>query len=105
MKEIQEMGLDLRNPAVMAIAQVFTATTNVPLDRVVRMFDNARAGVAEDTEAWQRVALLLGWNAWELGINDKDTDEVLLSDEEKRRLKIKEKELKYLEKRKKALNK
>jgi hypothetical protein len=105
MKEIKEMGLDLRNPAVMAIAQVFTATTNVPLDRVVRMFDNARAGVAEDTEAWQRVALLLGWNAWELGINDKDTDELLLSDEEKRRLKIKEKELKYLEKRKEALNK
>ena len=101
MKEIKEMGLDLRNPAVMAIAQVFTAATNVPLDRVVRMFDNARAGVAEDTEAWQRVALLLGWNTWELGINDEDTDEVLLSDEEKARLRIEKKRLKYLEEKNK----
>jgi len=100
MKEIKEMGLDLRNPAVMAIAQVFTATTNVPLDRVVRMFDNARAGVAEDTEAWQRVALLLGWNAWELGIKEEDTDEVLLSDREKKLLKIQKRKSKLREQRK-----
>ena len=27
--------------------------------------------VAEDTEAWQRVALLLGWSTWELGIENE----------------------------------
>ena len=70
MKEIQSKGLTLENPAAMAIGQTVSALTNVPLDRVLRLYDNARAAVAEDTEAWQRVALLLGWSTWELNIED-----------------------------------
>jgi hypothetical protein len=61
-------GLSLDNPAAMASAQFISATTNVPLDRVMRLYDNIRGAVAEDTEAWQRVALLLGWSTWELGM-------------------------------------
>ena len=34
----------------------------------MRLYDNVRGAVAEDTEAWQRVALLLGWSTWELGM-------------------------------------
>tara|TARA_E500000305_G_scaffold77372_1_gene63008 strand:- start:551 stop:6937 length:6387 start_codon:yes stop_codon:yes gene_type:complete len=79
MKEIQSMGLTLENPASMAIAQVITAATNVPLDRVMRLYDNTRAAVASDTEAWQRVALLLGWSEWEL-MMDKDNDKKLTTD-------------------------
>ena len=70
--EILDKGLSLDNPANMAIAQTISATTNVPLDRVLRLYDNTKAAVAEDTEAWQRVALLLGWSTWELGIGDDD---------------------------------
>ena len=55
----------------MAIAQTISATTNVPMDRVLRIYDNVRGAVAEDTEAWQRVALLLGWSTWEVGIESE----------------------------------
>jgi|TARA_Y100000289_G_scaffold34467_1_gene34083 hypothetical protein len=68
---ILDKGLSLDNPAAMASAQVISATTNVPLDRVMRLYDNVRGAVASDTEAWQRVALLLGWSTWELGM-EKD---------------------------------
>jgi hypothetical protein len=65
-----EEGFSLDNPAAMASAQTISALTNVPLDRVMRIYDNTRAAVASDTEAWQRVALLLGWSTWELGIKE-----------------------------------
>ena len=52
----------------MAIGQTVSALTNVPLDRVMRIYDNTKSAVAADTETWQRVALLLGWSTWELGI-------------------------------------
>ena len=69
--EILDKGLSLDNPANMAIAQTIAATTNVPLDRVLRLYDNTKAAVAEDTETWQRVALALGWSTWELGMEDE----------------------------------
>ena len=68
---MKEKGLSLENPAVMAGSQLISATLNIPLDRVVRIMDNYRAALAEDTETWQRVALLLGWSTWELGIEGK----------------------------------
>jgi hypothetical protein len=72
MDEVLDQGLALENPGIMATAQIISASTNVPLDRVIRLFDNYRAAVAEDTEAWQRVALILGWGTWELGVEDKN---------------------------------
>ena len=71
-----EDGISLDNPAAMASAQVISATTNIPLDRVMRLYDNTRAAVASDTEAWQRVALLLGWSTWELGMQDEKTEKI-----------------------------
>jgi hypothetical protein len=68
---IIDQGLTLQNPGAMAIAQTISATTNVPMDRVLRIYDNVRGAVAEDTETWQRVALLLGWSTWELGIESE----------------------------------
>ena len=71
MDEVQAEGLSLDNPAVLATAQIIAAGTNVPLDRVVRLYDNYKTAVASDVEAWQRVALVLGWSSWELGIEDE----------------------------------
>ena len=70
--EIKDKGVSLDNPAAMASAQFISATTNVPLDRVLRLYDNTKAAVAEDTEVWQRVALLLGWSTWELGMKKEE---------------------------------
>ena len=66
--EIAEMGFNIDNPAYDAVANTVSAVTNVPLDRAVRITDNARAALDKNNEAWQRVALVLGWNTWDLGI-------------------------------------
>jgi len=76
--EIMDKGISLDNPAAMASAQFISATTNVPLDRVLRLYDNVRAAVAEDTEAWQRVALLLGWSSWELGMKKEEDKKMII---------------------------
>jgi len=66
--EIAEMGFDIDNPAYDAVANTVSAVTNVPLDRAIRITDNARAALDKNNEAWQRIALALGWNTWDLGI-------------------------------------
>ena len=68
---IPEMGLDLDNPAVMAVANVISAITNVPTDRAVMKTQNIRDAVYGDFETWQRVAMLSGFNKWILGVGEK----------------------------------
>ena len=70
MKEIQSKGFSLDNPAYLAGGQVISALTNIPLDRVFQKYDNIAAALGEDTESWQKIALLLGWREWQLGVNE-----------------------------------
>ena len=65
-KEIKEKGLSLDNPAVMAIGEIFSATTNVPLDRGVRKLINIKDALDTENEEWMRIANALGWAKWEL---------------------------------------
>ena len=67
-KEIKEKGFSLDNPAYLAGANVISATTNVPLDRVVKKINNVTASTQENISVAQRVALLAGWSEWQLGI-------------------------------------
>ena len=71
MKEIKAKGLDITSPAIGAGAQVVSATTNIPLDRVVRKIENLSAASDSELETYKRLALVLGWGKWELGIKDK----------------------------------
>ena len=71
MKEIKAKGLDVTNPAIGAVAQVISATTNLPLDRVIRKIENLKAASDSELETYKRLALALGWGKWELGIKDK----------------------------------
>jgi len=67
-EEIKEKGFSLDNPAYLAGGQVVSAFTNIPLDRVVRKYDNLSAAFKKDTETWQSIALIAGWSKWEVGI-------------------------------------
>ena len=67
-KEIKEKGFSLDNPAYLAGANVISATTNVPLDRVVKKINNVTASTQENISVAQRIALLAGWSEWQLGI-------------------------------------
>ncbi len=68
-KEIRTKGFSLDNPAWIAWAQVISATTNIPVDRVLKKIENIRDAAHSEAEMWQRIALLGGWQAWEIGFD------------------------------------
>ena len=61
-EEMQEKGWSLDNPAYLAAANVIAATTNLPLDRVVKKGNNVFNATNSDLETWERLALLGGWH-------------------------------------------
>jgi len=65
-REIRNKGFSLDNPAYLAGGQILSATTNIPLDRVIKKGNNIADAVGEQSEYWQKVALLLGWPMWDL---------------------------------------
>tara|TARA_R100000654_G_scaffold35697_1_gene61216 strand:- start:857 stop:10135 length:9279 start_codon:yes stop_codon:yes gene_type:complete len=65
-QEVFDKGFSLDNPAYESMAKVITATTNVPLDRMYSKIDNLKHAMADETEAWQSVANVLGWPSWQL---------------------------------------
>jgi len=68
-KEIYEKGWSLDNPAWLAIGQVVSASTNLPLDRGIRKITNLKDAADGENEEWQRIANVLGWQTWELEWN------------------------------------
>jgi len=67
-KEMKEKGFSLDNPAYLAGAQIISAVTNIPLDRVIKKVNNLRGMVSNQTETWQKVALGLGWGTYDVGL-------------------------------------
>jgi hypothetical protein len=65
-KEIMEKGFSLDNPAYLAVGQVVSAATNIPLDRGIRKLQNLKDASDAENEEWMRVANALGWQKWEL---------------------------------------
>ena len=48
----------------------------MPLDRAVKIVDNVKGSLDRENAAWQRIALLLGWNRWDLDIPDREVEKV-----------------------------
>ena len=68
--EMLQKGLSYDNPAWLAGANVISATTNIPLDRLVKKTTNVVDATGQDVEMWERLALLGGWSKWELDMTD-----------------------------------
>jgi len=64
-------GWGLDNPAYLAAGNVISALTNVPLDRGVKKINNVVKATDSDLELWERLALLGGWQDWEIGIKEE----------------------------------
>lgn len=71
-----KMGLSLDNPATLATANVISAFTNIPADRVVMKLTNIKDATTGDFENWQRIAMLMGINKWSLGEYEDASDAV-----------------------------
>jgi len=72
-KEMLEKGISLDNPAALALGQLTSAITNIPLDRGIKKVQNVEAAINDDLATYQRLALIGGWSKWDLGIQDNKT--------------------------------
>jgi len=70
-EEMRTKGWSIDNPAYLASANVISAMTNLPLDRAVKKITNVVDAGNQETEYYKRIALALGWSAWELDIDKK----------------------------------
>ena len=70
-REIARKGFSLDNPAYEAIANIISAGTNIPTDRLFYKIESIGQILDAETQAWQRIALALGWRDWQLGITER----------------------------------
>jgi len=67
--EFEDFSID--NPALESGSKVISATTNIPLDRLLIKSQNINDALGQDLEEWERIALMLGWQDWQIGIKDE----------------------------------
>jgi predicted kinase len=72
----EKRGLTLDNPTWSSWGNVIEGFTNVPLGRMANKLLNIDNALDSQNEWWERAALLLGWNTWDLGIKDPDIEAV-----------------------------
>ena len=91
-----ELGLRVENPQLHVWANLIEGVTNIPLARVVNKANNVEEAITGNHEVWQRIALLSGWNRWDVGVEDEELEQAKIDakqkrTDEKKRLKEEEK--------------
>jgi hypothetical protein len=82
---IEKMGWTIHNPALNAMAQLVSAVTNVPTDRAVQKVQNILIASKNETEVKDKIALLMGWNPWDLNL-ETEAKEVRADIKEEKKL-------------------
>ena len=86
----KKRGFTLDNPVWSGIGNVVEGITNVPLGRISQKMLNIDNAMDDSNSFFERAALLLGWNTWDLGIKDKDIEAVKTEIKEEKKVKKKE---------------
>lgn len=73
---ISEIGLDINNPALDISANVASSLFNIPVNRAINKARNLSAAADAETEVWQKIALTLGWNTWDVGLQGEELDKI-----------------------------
>ena len=69
---IAEMSLwDPQNPAWASVANLIEGLTNIPIADINQKINNLIAISDGEEEWWKNLAVLLGWNTWDVGIESK----------------------------------
>ena len=99
---LKDRGFKLDNPVWSMIGNVVEATTNIPLGRISKKLLNIDNAMDSRNETWKRVALILGWSTWDLGIKDPDLEALKLEVKEQKK---QEKEIEKIEVKEEKLKK
>tara|TARA_B100000902_G_scaffold26065_1_gene31299 strand:- start:1816 stop:9087 length:7272 start_codon:yes stop_codon:yes gene_type:complete len=69
---IDVKGFSYDSPIYRVYGNYISAATNIPVDRVVNKLHNIIEATNSQHESWQRLAMLAGWPAWQLNIENKE---------------------------------
>jgi len=94
-------GLTLDNPIWSGIGNVVEGVTNVPLGRISQKMLNIDNAMDDSNSFFERAALLLGWNTWDLGIKDPDIQAIKTEIQEEKKVESKKKAVIKKEEKKK----
>jgi len=72
---MKQMDHGINNPAWNMFANVIEGITNAPVGRIQSKLSNVREAIVGDHEMWQRVALVMGWSKWDVGVKDAEVEE------------------------------
>ena len=70
----EEIGWRIENPNLYKWASIIEAATNIPAQRIVKKLNNLEEAITGDHLLWQRIALGLGWNRWDIGVEDEELE-------------------------------
>ena len=84
-------GFTLDNPIWGGVGNVIEGVTNAPLGRISNMMLQLDNVLDSRNETWQRLALALGWNTWDLGIKDPDIEAIKDEIKEEKKVESKKK--------------
>jgi predicted kinase len=101
----EKRGFTLDNPTWSSWGNVIEGFTNIPLGRISNKLLNIDNALDSQNQWWERAALLLGWNTWDLGIKDPDIIAVKGEIKEERKVEKKEEALIKKEEKKKEVEK
>ena len=73
---VEDMGFDIDNPGYDIVGSLLSAGVNIPMDKVINDIRQLKEAADSDNDAWQRVALALGWSTWNLGIENEKIEEL-----------------------------
>ena len=80
--EIMYKGFSVDNTyAIESLTSITSAATNIPLDRLYVKLQNVGGALNSEYETWQRIALLMGYNKWNLGIGGSSNTKIKPSGE------------------------
>ena len=85
----KEIGVRVENPNLVAIANVIEAIFNIPVARLINKTNNVEEAVTGNHDMWQRVAMMLGWNRWDVGVKDEELEQAKKDAKAKRKSKKK----------------
>ena len=64
----------IENPNLHSTASIIEGLTNIPLARTLNKANNLEEAITGNHELWQRTAMGLGWNRWNVGARDEELD-------------------------------
>ena len=69
---IDAKGFAIDSPIYEVGGKAVSAATNIPLDRLIQKSTNFSEALNNQNKTWERILLALGWNDWDLGIENQE---------------------------------